>query len=422
MASVRASAVAGVCAGLVSFVFGWASASTNDIDSALRAAWTLLHQATFVQPRSLAVPGEAVRTAGGWLSDRPLGMIFASLPGEVVPSSPSRFGVFLVAVVLSSATAALLWWVFGVRALLALLGCPLLYVADRSLWPEAVGCAGLAVVLAAGHARGVVGFSGSGPWPRVSVAARPGGPARSAAAGWAVAAAGAVLVVTLCRAPLGFTLATVAVLLLGRRGLLAVVASGLALVVLVVYAHALFGTWSLAGGYTTPHRVQLGGLVVGLFSPARGVLVWSPWLLMVRPRSPRQWGLAAGLVGYTVAVWLGFDAWGGTGWAGYRYAVPLAVGVVGLVELRSLLARVLVGWSVGLGVVLLVAVRFVVQDRNALALGAPPAVLFVGAVGALLGALSPAIASGSRLLWSGVGRGDRGLRGASGVGQVVHAD
>jgi hypothetical protein len=94
---------------------------------------------------------------------------------------------------------------------------------------------------------------------------------------------------------------------------------------LVAYSHVVFGLSSPAGRYPVAHKFDLSSLWVGLLSPARGILWWSPWLLFVRVRRDRYAVVLAITAAYVLGSWLTYDAWGGEGWAGYRYAVPLAV-------------------------------------------------------------------------------------------------
>lgn len=346
---------------------GWGSQIwTNDVDAALRPAWMLLHRGTWRLPASLVVAGE---THPGGLSDRPAGMVLLSMPGEVLARHPSRDGVLVLAVLLSAGSAALLVDLLGWRAWLALAGSPLLYVAARTLWPETVGVACMVGCWWLLRRTSLV-------WPVVPL----------------------VALATACRPPLGALIAAlVAVELLphlaGRRRLAALVpgSAGIAagLAVSVGYCRLVFGSWSPVAGYPVSSVFQPAAFVVGLVSPARGLLVWSPWVLAARFAGWRDAAPVALAAGYTLSSWALFGAWGGSGWAGYRYAIPLAVVIADRCTLRlsSWLVRLLVAWSVGLGVCVEVLVRLAPMPRLSLSLGVPavvPAVAGLGAVAVVL--------------------------------------
>jgi hypothetical protein len=71
----------------------------------------------------------------------------------------------------------------------------------------------------------------------------------------------------------------------------------------------------------------LGNIVRGLIDPSRGLLVWSPFLLVLAPGLPSAWraapswarGPAIGAVLYLLIQWKANLYAGGGGFSGYRY-------------------------------------------------------------------------------------------------------
>jgi hypothetical protein len=119
--------------------------------------------------------------------------------------------------------------------------------------------------------------------------------------------------------------------------------SALGLVMLAVWNHAVFGSWSLRGGYngyvtenilspanTTPFY-KFANVLGFLAAPDRGLLVWTPAILLLLPFVPWRrlpdWVrgfLLAGIV-YS-AVQLQINSFrGGLGFYGYRLALELLV-------------------------------------------------------------------------------------------------
>jgi alpha-1,2-mannosyltransferase len=153
-------------------------------------------------------------------------------------------------------------------------------------------------------------------------------------------------------------------------------AAGLGL--LVAYNHHVYGAWSLQGGYEDSVGDALGsrglvGLAVNLlgtlFSPARGLLGFSPFVLFllvgVRPawRAAPSWARSAALGGaaYLLLQLQANRFSGGTGFYGYRLplealtlATPLLVLAyrewVAPVRWRRLVLAVLVAYSVAVQV------------------------------------------------------------------------
>jgi alpha-1,2-mannosyltransferase len=103
---------------------------------------------------------------------------------------------------------------------------------------------------------------------------------------------------------------------------------------LLAYNHHVYGRWSLQGGYAitlddalTRSPTTLAGNVAGaLFSPARGLLGYSPFVLLLLLGVPRAWraapswarGAALGSVAYLLLQMQANRFSGGAGFYGYR--------------------------------------------------------------------------------------------------------
>jgi hypothetical protein len=340
--------VAGLVATLLAAAFGYRGyVAFNDSTAAAYPAWLLVHRGTLDVPQTphtlYWVREEFVNTGHGIYSDRPLGMIIASIPGQLFTHRYSLTGTN----VLGAVVAGLVVYLFArlvdgdaITTTLATLGTPLLYVGGRTLWPETVGLACLLGVLLL----------------RESGAARPG-------PRWAIGTFTLVGFATMCRPPLGLLILLVVAADAwscgaGPRRTLnrcAPAAGGFVAGggVLALYAHHYFGTYNPAGAYPVTHHAYIGALLLGLVSPARGLLFYSPWLLFVRPPGRRAGHLVLLAAAYTLGVWMSYDAWGGDGFTGYRYALPLAVLAAPWVRLSSWPAKAAAAWSVALGIVAL---------------------------------------------------------------------
>ena len=109
-------------------------------------------------------------------------------------------------------------------------------------------------------------------------------------------------------------------------------AAGLGL--LLLYNHHLFGRWSLAGGYRTSVSESLvrsplpmlGNLAGALFSPSRGLLGFSPFVLLLLLGVPKAWkaapswarSAALGGLAYLLLQMQANRFSGGSGFYGYR--------------------------------------------------------------------------------------------------------
>lgn len=126
--------------------------------------------------------------------------------------------------------------------------------------------------------------------------------------------------------------------------------------VLLVWNRAVFGRWSVTSGYgqtvaemvpgARPSRLDLGygGQILGyLISPDKGLLVWTPLVLVLLPvaikfrgRVPDwAWCLALGGVAYSIVQTALNEFTGGDGFNGYRLALEPLVCLVPLLALAA---------------------------------------------------------------------------------------
>jgi hypothetical protein len=331
----------------------------NDVDSAMVPAWALTHLGHLWMPyRYINDPmmGESVLIDHSMrYSNRPPGMILVSVPSQLFTDTPSRWGIAITAAMLTAASVWMAFRLWGAFVgLIVTAGTPLIYVTGRNLWPETVCMAGLLAAL-------LLVRSGRHLWALVPL----------------------VAFLTLCRIPFGLMAVAVIVVMLGRRrqSLSPIAGLLLGLAGAATYFHAVFGAWSLVGPYPTPNAVTWSALWIGLISPARGLLWWSPWLLFLRPRRDRATAVAAIAACYAFASWLSYDAWGGTGFAGYRYALPFVILAAPLVARphRSRTAKslfdVAVAWSFAAAIVALGTLPPNSDERNPWNAGVPLAVV-----------------------------------------------
>lgn len=153
---------------------------------------------------------------------------------------------------------------------------------------------------------------------------------------------------------------------------------GLGLLALVTYNAVVFGSPSLSGGYEStllnnvlaPDLGAYPANVAGaFFDPARGILVWSPFLAVLAVGLPAAWrsapswvrGAAVGSLGYLLLHLVANEFEGGSGFLGYRYPLePLAAGAPLLVvayrewvartRSRTILFRLTVAIAIGMQV------------------------------------------------------------------------
>lgn len=127
-----------------------------------------------------------------------------------------------------------------------------------------------------------------------------------------------------------------------RRAVPVAVGVGLGAGALMAFNRALFGVASISGGYGDVKRQTalelnpgwyLGNLTRALIDPERGLLVWSPFLVVLAFGLPAAWRAApawvrGGAIGGVLYVLFQYKAEGfagGSGYFGYRYLIePLA--------------------------------------------------------------------------------------------------
>lgn len=268
-----------------------------------------------------------VETGGRVVSNRQPGVIlwgvpfYALAPGD--SSGPLPLGPAGVAAAASAALA------MGVLAL------ALRRVAPGSTAAAAAGVAGLATATWTVSADGLWPHGPAQLWLALALVAV--GAERHVHAGLAYAAA-------LLTRPNTAVMAAVSGLYLSwtrrsvRPALLVGAASGLGLAALVAYNTVVFGEPSISGGYPDDFTDRLTAMtvrtyaenVVGtLVSPGRGVLVLSPFLLVLVPglrsawRAAPDWVRASALAGLVyMALHLRMNRfWGGTNFFSYRYPI-----------------------------------------------------------------------------------------------------
>lgn len=305
----------------------------NDIQAAQYPAWNLVHRGTLdlsSRPLPVSIASELVSNKSHLFSDRPLGMILAAVPGQLFSDEPTGWGVAITAAFAAAATVGLIARLWGIRvALLCAAATPLLYTVGRTLWPELVCMPlliGALMLLRADRRLWVL-------LPLVTGA-------------------------TLCRPVFGLLMVFVLVFARWRKQPALWAGAGflLGIVVLFTYARVVVGRWSLLPGYAVSHSLHFDGLVTALISPARGLLWWTPWLLFVRPRGRSEWLILGTAVAYVVGSVLVFDGWGGDGFVGYRYPIPLAVLAAPMLRrpvsrLYQGLLYIALAWSVAVAVV-----------------------------------------------------------------------
>jgi len=296
------------------------------------------------------------RSPGVMVASVPAYWLWAHLGGH--GSAPEQFSLVpaqVTAVLLTVAALALLW--------LALEG--LVGTATRTLAVAALACATPVWTVAAGglytHSIDLLGIGG------MAWAARR-------ERWWLVGVFGGValwgrLHMALVVAVVGLTMAVVRrrPAIAVRVGLPSLLLMGLA----ALFSHAVYGHWTPAGGYRTAdqyaagvvrtdHLSQLRTYAGLLIAPDRGLLVWSPVLLLLPLAIGRVWrsapawtrALAVGGLAYLVVQGLldGFS--GGSGYFGYRLTLePLGCAFPLLVLAATRMgpvARALIGPLLGL--------------------------------------------------------------------------
>lgn len=191
-----------------------------------------------------------------------------------------------------------------------------------------------------------------------------------------------VLAIGLIRPPMAVLAALLFVAMRPRSRVILYSTLGLVLtaICLLVYTHHYFGVWALTGGYSLDgHTAQpiLSTLYTGLISPQRGILFYCPWILFIK------WNRFLTITAlYTLAEWYEYNAWGGNGYLGFRYAVPFVILAIPRISRMNILP--LLGWSIGVGLYCLLFDRYTIPniERNANLI--PTAVYLFGIAGSVI--------------------------------------
>jgi len=266
------------------------------------------------------------------------GVIAAAVPGYLLTDPGSDLSAFrvepqaLTAAGLAAVTVMLLFLALrplGSRRALAIVGVlafttPMWSVDANALWTHTVTTFGLAgMAYAASREKWWLAglFGGIGLWGRLHVA----------------------LIVAILG--LGLALWRRSPAIAVRVGL----ASGAMLGLAMAWSHWMYGSWSPSGGYDagavtatvasqSDYSTQIGATnELGLwFAPDRGVLMWTPVLLVMLPAVIRSWRslpdwtrvLLAGGIAYTLVQGRINLYHGGDGFYGYRLGLELLVSAV----------------------------------------------------------------------------------------------
>lgn len=303
---------------------------TSDISVTNAAAWRFLRTGTPYVPHSWindATANEYHLIAGHWVADRMPGMILSLTPFQWFGGpKPGIIGFMILGFIATAITVYSVQWLWGFfPAVITCIACPLLAM-NKEVWPQTLLIPTM-----------LIGFIVLERWQHV----------------WTIAPL--TFYAFIVRPPFAVCLALVFIMYAYLRPRVAVYAAvGLATgaVFLLVWTHAYFGFWSLAGGYSIDghHHVPLShSLYVGFLSPQRGILFYSPWAIVVLTNiSLRAKAIALLVLLYTVAEWQQYNAFGGDGFLGYRYPLPFIVLLVPLIVVKwNSIYAALVGWSIG---------------------------------------------------------------------------
>lgn len=309
-----------VMAGVVAFLTVPTGRELNDVSAAYQPAWWLVHHGTMRLPFS-ALPSDHSEfhlVNGHWVSDRMPGMIYT-----VAAFSWSHFpktGSVIAMVLFTSLSVFLIHRLWGMRAVaIATLCSPLLFVGGHQFWPQTIDIALLLLAL-------WCIYDGRQYY-------------------WVIGPI--VFWVTMTRPPFGLFM--IGLLFLYDRRTLWHSVGGFIVGMLgvLIYTHHYFGIWSFQGGYALAHRGKTSVLSIlydGLLSPQRGLLFYTPWVVYAFRNTPMKWIIGFTSV-YLFAVWHFYDVWGGDGYLGYRYALPLAIVALPLILDLTFGKVALLGWS-----------------------------------------------------------------------------
>lgn len=314
-------------AALASFLTTSTRFVTSDVSVTNAAAWRLIHNGSIAVPHSWinkATANEYHLIHGQCIPDRMPGMILSLAPFQWVGGpKPTILGFMALAFVATFLTVYLVQQLWGNAAsVVACIGTPLLSV-NKELWPQTLLVPAM-----------LLGLYAINRWQYV----------------WTVAPL--MFYATITRPPFAVCLLGVfafAAYLRPRLVAWGLLGTATGVAFLLLWTHHYFGFWSLAGGYAIDghKRVSfLTSLYVGFLSPQRGIFFYSPWVIVAfkRFRLTLVWVLL-----YTVAEWYEYNAFGGDGFFGYRYPLPLVIlAIPFFVEQFSYVRLALLSWSVGI--------------------------------------------------------------------------
>lgn len=349
----------------------WYGVAVNDSIGTAWASWQIVHGGSLSFPPDAVVPAESwfQEVDGRYVSNRMPGIILMAVPAQFVlaplgvhPLTPAVVTAVLTAA-LAMANMALLFSRLTGRPRLALaaavalaLGTGFWTNASAELWPHGPDALWLSLALLA-LSNGRLWWAGAALAP--AIATRPHLAVVAAAIG--------VVVATRERQ---------------WRPLLAIgLPSSAGVVGLLAWNAALFGRWTVSGGYgwsvdrltdTSPGWQEwvLDSAAGTFVSPLRGLFVMSPWLVVAAialargiPRAP-AWvhGCALGALAYQVLQWRIGNFAGGSGFYSYRYVLEALVlcspaALLGYLRWRedrpavAVVTRALVGLSIGMHLV-----------------------------------------------------------------------
>jgi hypothetical protein len=340
----------------------------SDTLATLYPAWNLLHHGTMKIARvHNSNIGDEIHHG---ISDRMPGMIWALVPFSFTPR-PDVASFIIAAFIVNGLTL----WAIGSRwgfqaALLATIASPLVYV-NKAFWPQSIDI--LLLVLAANI---VTKYWQRKPYWLVPIA----------------------IGITITRPPTFALLLGLVFILSTIRWfdvLLTMIGGAIGAVILLVFSHHYFGIWSLRGGYgivALKHESFWHTLEVGILSPQRGILFYTPWLIFAIIGVSKRWRMVALLAFlYVLAEWKVYTAFGGDGYLGYRYALPFTVlaipaAIQGMRRAKPL-AVALLSWSVGINLYAFIIDRYQFRNVARDAWLVPPYLLTVALTTMVVGSL-----------------------------------
>lgn len=344
----------------------------SDTLAAMYPAWNLLHHGSMIVT---GIHGKTAEEIHHGISDRMPGMIWALVPFSFMPH-PSVLSFILAAFIVNGLTIFVIAKTMGFNAgLLATFATPLVYV-NKAFWPQSIDILLilLAIAIVTRYWQGRLAY-------------------------WLIPIG---IAVTITRPPTFALLLGVVFLMSMQRfwnTIYTVIGGVIGAAILLIFTHHYFGIWSLRGGYgLTPltHESFIHTLAVGIISPQRGILFYTPWLVFAflwdRRITRRQWNEVAILAFlYVIAEWKVYTAFGGNGYLGYRYALPFAVLAIpaalrGMRRCRPV-AVILLSWSVGVNLYAFFVDRYQFTNDARNPYLVPPFMLITATVTMIVGSL-----------------------------------